>query len=185
MKASCCLWFHRQQDAFPQTQKKRGTTWFRAFFQKKKQSAQLWPRYRGAKRRDLGDKAPGNRDSKATSPCPGAAFHQSGRSLRLGGYGYYSSSPSVNDVRLLSGCLVRPDRKDAGKAGPFKGMLRGIAPNQHRAPGTSQDIAQGQGAKRRVGCASGRLPAGAGDGTRTHDLLITNQLLYQLSHSSL
>ena len=25
---------------------------------------------------------------------------------------------------------------------------------------------------------------GAEDGTRTHDLLITNQLLYQLSHSS-
>ena len=26
---------------------------------------------------------------------------------------------------------------------------------------------------------------GAEDGTRTHDLLITNQLLYQLSHSSI
>ena len=29
-----------------------------------------------------------------------------------------------------------------------------------------------------------RLLTGAEDGTRTHDLLITNQLLYQLSHSS-
>ena len=30
---------------------------------------------------------------------------------------------------------------------------------------------------------SGTLP-GAGDGTRTRDLLITNQLLYQLSYTS-
>ena len=29
-----------------------------------------------------------------------------------------------------------------------------------------------------------RLSTGAEDGTRTHDLLITNQLLYQLSHPS-
>ncbi len=31
---------------------------------------------------------------------------------------------------------------------------------------------------------SGTLPYGAGDGTRTRDLLITNQLLYQLSYTS-
>ena len=28
------------------------------------------------------------------------------------------------------------------------------------------------------------MPDGAGDGTRTRDLLITNQLLYQLSYAS-
>ena len=32
---------------------------------------------------------------------------------------------------------------------------------------------------------SGTLPYGAGDGTRTRDLLITNQLLYQLSYTSI
>ena len=32
---------------------------------------------------------------------------------------------------------------------------------------------------------SGTRPYGAGDGTRTRDLLITNQLLYQLSYTSI
>ena len=32
---------------------------------------------------------------------------------------------------------------------------------------------------------SGTSPYGAGDGTRTRDLLITNQLLYQLSYTSI
>ena len=130
--------------------KKRGTTWFRAFSQRKTKRAALAPVTWG-ETPEPGGQGPSDPGLQGDFAVPRVGLAPK-RPL---------SVPRGIRVLLLftvgKRCSVvkrmpcAPDRKDTGKAEPFKGMLQGIAPNQHRTPGTGQDAAQGQGAKRRAG----------------------------------